>query len=417
MRTRSIVALCGCIMFTASIWAGRPVMAADWPQWRGPARDGHVTGFGAPKTWPEQLKRHWKVEVGEGHSCPVVAGDRVFVFARQGENEVVRALALGDGKQQWVQSYPAAFEMSPYARPHGKGPKSTPAVAGGRLVTLGIGDILSCWDTASGKMFWQHDFSKKYTATSSIFYGMAASPLLNENTLIAYIGAYGDGALSAFDPTTGQIRWQWSGDGPAYASPIVAMLAGVRQVVTQSQSACVGVAANDGALLWKLPYKTEYDQNIITPVVAGELVIFSGLDKGTTAYRLVNSAGKWSPEQVWHNSDISMYMTSPVVVGKQLFGLSPQKKGQFFCLDTATGKLLWTSDGRMGENAAILCVGDVLLALTTDSQLIVFRASEARFEPLARYTVADTPTWAYPAIVGNTVLIKDRSSLALWTVD
>jgi outer membrane protein assembly factor BamB len=393
-----------------------PTDAEDWNQWRGPNRDGHIPGLAVPKTWPKELKREWKVEVGDGHSSPVVAGSRVFVLSRQDENEVVRGLRLADGRELWLQKYPVAYKPSPYAGSHGKWPRATPVVADGRLVTVGVTGVVSCWDAASGKLLWQNDFSKEFKAPPPLFYGMSVSPIVVDGMVIVAAGVNDDGALVAIDLAGGEIKWKWTGDGPGYSSPILATLAGTRQLIVQSQNNCIGVAPADGSLLWSIPYKTEYDQNIITPVVAGELVIFSGLESGTTAYRLKKIDGKLAPEKVWHNRQISMYMSTPVVVGDGLYGLNNRSKGQFVCLDLAKGETRWTSEGRMGDNAAILAADGLLMALCTSGQLIVFKAAPQQFETIARYEVADSPTWAYPAIAGGRILVKDRTALSSWTL-
>ena len=131
--------------------------AGDWPQWRGSARDGRASL--APRaSFPEALRPAWKVAVGEGHASPVVVGDRVYVFSREGEDEVVQALDLATGKRAWRASYPAPYTMNPAATGHGKGPKSTPVVAGGRVFTFGIGGVLSSFDAASGRLAWRKDF-------------------------------------------------------------------------------------------------------------------------------------------------------------------------------------------------------------------------------------------------------------------
>jgi outer membrane protein assembly factor BamB len=398
-------------------WLALPISAAEWNQWRGPERDGHVPDFTAPESWPKQLKRQWKIEVGLGHSSPVLAGDRVLTFSRQGENEVARAVSLADGKELWSHGYPASYRPSPYALTHGKGPKSTPVAAGNRLITVGVSSIVCCWAVDSGKLLWRRDFSKQFKVPTSLFYGMAASPIIVGQTVVATVGVADDGAVAAMDLDTGRDVWKWDGDGAAYTSPLLTTLAGARQLITQSQGASISVDPSKGGLFWTMPFKTEYDQNIITPLLADDLVVFTGLKKGTTAYRIQKNGDKLTPERVWHNDEISMFMSSPVAVGKHIYGLANRAHGQFFCLDAATGKTLWTSEGRMGENAAILAADKVLLALTTNSELIVLRANPERFERLASYTVSDTPTWAHPAVTGNKILIKDRDTLALWTVE
>jgi outer membrane protein assembly factor BamB len=126
------------------------IFAQDWPQWRGANRDGVVTGFTAPNTWPDQLKQIWKAPVGVGHSSPLVIGARIYLHSRQAENEVAAAYDLNTGKTIWQNSYPIAYTMNPAAAGHGKGPKSTPVYSNGKLYTLGITGVLSCYDTAKG---------------------------------------------------------------------------------------------------------------------------------------------------------------------------------------------------------------------------------------------------------------------------
>ena len=217
----------------------------DWPQWRGPNRDGSVAPDQS-KPWPERLRQVWNVPVGEGHSSPLVIGKRVFQFARIQDNEVVAAYDLDSGKQVWRQSYAAPYQMNSAATSHGKGPKSTPVVAGERLYTLGISGILNCWDIASGKKIWGLD------SKGSPLYGQASSPVVDRGMLIASVGPQSGGALTAFDAASGSVKWQWKEDGPAYASPVVGEFGGVRQVITNTESNIVGISVADGKLIWKL---------------------------------------------------------------------------------------------------------------------------------------------------------------------
>jgi outer membrane protein assembly factor BamB len=208
--------------------------AQDWNQWRGPNRDAVVASFTPPSTWPDKLNSIWKVQVGVGHSSPVVAGKRVFVHSRKDENEVVSCFDLDSGKQLWADSYPTPYTMNPAAVAHGKGPKSTPVVSDGKLFTLGISGILSCYDSATGKLLWRREFSKTEKSISPL-YGTAMSPMVDRGLLIAHVGGNDSGTLAAFDAKNGETRWSWSGDGPGYASPIVFENSGTRQIVTQTQ--------------------------------------------------------------------------------------------------------------------------------------------------------------------------------------
>jgi outer membrane protein assembly factor BamB len=151
-------------------------------------------------------------------------------------------------------------------------PKSTPLVHGGRVFTFGISGILSAFDARDGRVAWRKDFKGQHAASSPEF-GAAASPVAVADAIVLHVGGSKDGALTAFDPATGNVRWSWKGDGPAYATPIVATIGGTRQLITQSRSSVVAVDPASGTLLWQIPFTTPFDQNIITAVVHDGLVI------------------------------------------------------------------------------------------------------------------------------------------------
>lgn len=399
-------------LFLTAMLITNVAMAQDWSQWRGPNRDGVLASFTDPSVWPDKLKTVWKAQVGIGHSSPVVAGSRVYVFARQDENEVVSCFELTTGKLLWKASYATPYTMNPAAVSHGKGPKSTPLVYDNKLYTLGISGTLSCYDASSGSLKWRREFSKEFKETSPL-YGAASSPIAHNGVVIAHVGGNDSGALTAFDAETGKTKWRWTGDGPAYASPIIVDINGTTQLVTQTQKSIAGFSPSTGELLWRIPFETEYVQNIVTPVAYKQTLIFSGIDKGTIAIKLTHTGNKWESREAWRNADVSMYMSSPVVSGDYLYGLSHKRKGQFFCIDARTGQTLWTSNGREGDNAALLASRQFLFMLTDGAELIVARTDSKQLEVLKKYRVAESATWAYPVIVGNQVLIKDASSIAL----
>jgi outer membrane protein assembly factor BamB len=387
--------------------------AQDWPQWRGPSRTGVIDGFKAPAVWPERPKQVWKVQAGVGHASPIVVAGRVYVFSRTGEQEVLSARDLASGKEIWRQTYDAPYQMNPAATAHGKGPKATPVHDRGRIFTFGIGGVLSAWQAQDGRLLWRRDFKKDFKSTVPDF-GVAMSPMVAGDLLILHAGGIDEGAVLALDPSTGATKWTWRGDGPAYASPIVAEFAGTRQVITLSQRRAIGLSLADGALLWQIAFTTEYDQNSVTPIVVGDLVVYGGISKPTTAIRVSRAAGKWQTSEVWQNPDVPMYMSSPVVAGDYLYGLTHRNRGQFFCLDVKSGKTVWTTKGREGENAALLSAGNLVFAMTTDGELVVMRANPGQFEAVKRYTVAESAVWAHPVLTGNGLVIKDTETLAYW---
>jgi outer membrane protein assembly factor BamB len=389
------------------------ISAQDWPQWRGPQRDGVALGAALPQTWPPNLAQQWKVEIGMGHSSPIVSAGKIFIHARKDENETVYCLNVADGKIVWQKSYPAPYEMNFAAIAHGKGPKSTPVISNGKLYTFGISGIVSCFDATSGELKWRKEFSKKFAQTSPAF-GVSFSPLIEDDLLIIHAGGPSKGALMALNASTGETKWSWEGDGPGHASPIVMTAHGVKQIITQTQSYCIGVALAEGKLLWQMPFTTDYDQNIVTPLIYKDAIIISGLDKGTSAVRVSKASNAWRAEQVWHNAEMSMYMSSPVLAGDLLFGLSDKRRGQYFCLEATTGKTLWTSEGRQGENAALLNAGGILFLLNNAGELTIAKASAKAFEPIAKYEVSTSATWAHPVMVGKSIIVKDTATLSSW---
>ena len=399
------------LLLSFSLAAAHAQSPAPWPHWRGPARDGIASAFTVPATWPAQLTKKWEVTVGAGHASPVIAGTRVILHSRQGNREIVAAYDLESGKQLWQDGIEAPYTMNPAATGHGPGPKSTPAIAGNRVFTFGISGIFAAHDLNTGKLLW-----RKNAPPTPPEFGTATSPLVDGSNVIAFLGGQNAGALTAMDAGTGAVKWEWKGDGPAYSSPVIGTFSGTRQVIVQSQTRLVSVDASTGQLLWELPIKTPYEQNSVTPLVLNDLVIYAGLENPTIALRITRTGNKWTPAPAWRNEDVSMYMSSPAVNGTTLFGLSNKNRGQFFAIDIATGKTLWTTKGREAENASIVRAGDYLLLATTNSELIVARASAARYEEVKRYVVADSAMWAHPAFAGRTIIVKDANKLIAWAL-
>jgi outer membrane protein assembly factor BamB len=390
----------------------QPIAAQDFPQWRGAGRDGATT-FTSPKTWPDALTLKWKVDVGTGYAAPITVGSRVYAFSRQGEDEVMRALDAATGKTVWETKYNASYKPNPAAtRTHGTGPKSTPTFADGRLYTLGMTGAVTAFDAASGRQLWQ-----KPGGPVEPLYHTAMSPLVDRGLVIVHVGGHNDGALTAFDARSGEVRWTWNGDGPAYGSPIAADLSGTRQIVTMTQDNLVGVSAASGELLWRRPYTVRATRNAVTPILHGQTIIVSGLGMAVTGFRVQQRNGAWSFEDVWTNNDVTMDMSTGVLIGAAVYGFSPRNSGQFFAVDANTGQTLWLSEPRQGDNAAIVRAGDLWFALETDAELVVARANPKQHEIVKRYTVADSATWAQPVLSGTRIFVKDVSHIALWAVD
>jgi outer membrane protein assembly factor BamB len=407
------------LVLTAAILSGSAASVTaqtsprDYPQWRGHNRDGAASAFVEPKSWPDRLTLKWKVDVGEGYGTPIVVGGRVYTHTRRDGNEVMTALDADTGKIVWERSYPAPHKISSGATAHGQGPKSTPLFYSGKLFTLGITGIVSSFNAADGKLLWQ----KPAPPVETLYNNSAMSPVADRGAVIFHVGGHGNGALTAFDAETGRIKWSWSGDGPAYASPIITESSGTRQVIAVTERNIVGVSADNGTLLWQRPFGNQFSNNSITPTLYRDTIIVSGYEKGVTAFKLVKRGNTWDTETVWETNEVSMFMSNPVLVGDTLYGLSQRNSGQFFALDARTGKVLWLGPPREATNTALVKAGDLLFLLNDDAELIVAKSNPSGFEALRRYTVADSATWAQPAISGGRVFVKDLSGLTLWTLN
>ena len=391
---------------------------AEWTQWRGPNRDGQASALQAPAAWPEQLTQVWKIDgVGSGYAGPLVQGDSVFLHSRDDakSEEIVAKRRLSDGGVVWEQRYAAPYKPTSAAARHGLGPKSTPVLHDGRLFTLGISGTLSAFDAESGKVLWRKDFKSAFERTWPKF-GVAMSPVVVHGKLIAHVGTDKDGALIAFDPQTGEEAWRWDEEGPSYVSPVVFTIAGREQIVTQSAEHTLSVDAETGEKLWSLPFTTPYTQNIMTPVMVDDLILFSGTRAKTSAVRASSSSGKWSAEEVWTTNDATMYMSSPVLHQGVLYGYTEKQAGNLFAMDPKSGEVHWRGPGRLGHNATLIAADGYLLTLTSDAELIVTRLGADAYQPLRTYSVADAETYGHPAVAGpRRLLIKDDRALTLWT--
>jgi outer membrane protein assembly factor BamB len=400
----------GFLIFVVCIVAGGSLWAEDWPQWRGPDRDG-VIRFSEPKTWPEKLTTKWKVTIGEGYASPLYANGRILEFARQGDDEVAMAIDPDNGKVLWRQSYPAPFEPTKSAARHGKGPKSTPLVYDGRLYTFGISGVFSSFDAATGKVEWRKEYAKDFKGTWPLF-GTSMSPVAGDGLIVVLIGTNDDGAVAAYEAKSGAQKWIWKGDGPAYASPVIVEIDGVKQVVTLTQKYAVGLSLKSGDLLWRIDFPGRSGMNIPTPLRFGQRLILAG-DPGTMLLQVNRQGNSWTTEKAWQISELTMRFSSPVQKGNLIFGFSNRTSGIFFCVDAQSGKTLWTSSPRQGDNAVVLIAGELLFLLKDNAELIVARATGDSFQELHRYVVADSSTYANPLMLPGGIVIKDNTTLSL----
>ena len=386
-------------------------IAQDWPQWRGANRDGIVTGFIAPQAWPGALTQQWKVKVGAGDASPLLVGDKIYVFANQADQEITLCLNAADGALLWQDKYTAPPMTAPASR-H-PGPRATPAVADGKVVTLGASGTVSCLDAATGKLLWRKD---EFPNVVPMFY-TAMSPLLVDGLAIAQLGGKGNGGIIAFDLTSGEVKWRWLLEGPEYASPALLTVVGSKQIVTLTEKSLVGVSVADGKLLWSIPFAPHARAyNAATPIIVGQTVIYSGATRGTHALKIEKQGDIFTTTALWDNPDVGVQFNTPVLKDGLLYGLSDH--GNLFCIDAKTGKTAWLDAAKTdaGGFCSVLVVDGAVLALPSSGVLIAFKPDAKAYSELARLKVAETATYACPIIAGNRIFVKDADSLTLWVL-
>lgn len=386
---------------------GSPLPAQDWSQWRGANRDGKVAGFVTPAPWPASLARQWQVTVGLGDATPALVGGQLYVFTRQGDEEVVRCLSAADGRELWRHACPAVPVTGP-AESY-PGPRSSPAVAAGRVLTLGVGGVLTCLEAATGKLAWRNN---TFTNALPRFF-TAMSPLVADGLCAVHVGGESNGTVVALEVATGKVNWKWTGEGPAYSSPVLMTVAGRKQLVVHTEKYLRGLAWDDGRPLWQVATSPKPGYwNSVTPVVDGDTVFYTGQGKGTRAVRIEKEADGFTAKEIWRNDQHGTVYTSPVLNAGQLYGVSD--RGQFFCLNAQTGATVWAATNRVSYFTSLLDTGSALLALTEKTGLIAFQPGAGSYTELARWKVSDTPIYAHPVIAGTRIFIKDRETLTAW---
>ena len=405
---RTIAVLAGCMMVSA----GLTVMAQDWPQWRGQNRDAKVTGFSAPASWPKELAQKWKVTVGSGDATPALVGDKLYVFSRQEGDEVTRCLDAGSGKELWQDKYAVDALKGPDSSQHG-GPRSSPVVINGKVLTLGACGTVSCLDAANGKVLWRkNDFPGAWPR-----FHTAMSPLIVDDLCIAQLGKDSDGAVVAYELGSGEQKWKWTEEGPGYASPVVLKVGDTKMVIAETSKSIIGLDSSNGKLLWQAPYAPQgMSHNAATPIVEGQTIILCGQGRGTRALKIEKQGDGFAAKELWSNPENSVQFNTPVLKNGLLFGLS--QRGNFFCVSAETGKTVWVDPtGGRGGFGSIVDAGSVLLALTSKADLIALAPSDKQYTEVANLKLSDKATYAYPVLAGNRVFVKDQDSVTLWAIE
>ncbi len=379
--------------------------AQDWPQWRGPTRDGKVSGLERRTHWAGALDLKWRKPIGLGEATPALVGGRLFVFGRQGQEEVAQCLLAASGETVWRHAY--AAEAVTGAAEKYQGPRSSPAVARGKVLILGVGGVITCLAADTGSVLWRND---RFRQPLPLFF-TAMSPLVAENRCVAHLGGQGEGVVAAFNLATGNLDWEWRGDGPSYSSPSLMTVMDTTQVVVHTEKGLVGLSFTNGQCLWSLPTPAKPGYwSSVSPVVDGDRLFVTGQGMGTRAVQIVKQGDAWAVQELWRNEQLGTVYNTPVVKEGSLYALSD--RGQLFCLDAATGQKAWHDTNRVSNFGSLVDLGSVLAVVPEKSGLILFQPGRERFKPVARHALSELPIYAFPIFSGPSLYVRDAETVA-----
>jgi outer membrane protein assembly factor BamB len=395
----------GLFLFISIIFAPF-LQAEDWPQFLGPRRNG-TSADPLGKSWSKQgPPTIWQRKVGEGFSGPVVAGGKLILFHRVDDTETVEALDAATGKELWKGSYPTAYRDD-FAR--GDGPRSTPAVAGGRVYTFGAGGQLRCWSWENGAAQWQVDTESVFKPPRG-FFGRVCSPLVESNAVFLNVGGPKAGVV-AFQADTGKVLWQATSDEPSYSSPVLATFSGQRRLLMVTRSTLTALDPVRGEVLFQYPWRPPVHASVsaAVPLVIDDLIFLSAsYGLGATVLRY----GPKQPEKLWAAEDaLSNHYATSVVFQGYLFGFDGrQEEGcELRCVELKTGKIRWSESGL--KAGTVMLAGDQLLVLTERGELLRAPAKPDGFKPSARAQVLPFDVRAHPALADGRFYARSKDKL------
>ena len=399
-----------CLLVTLLTVVTSTSFSQEWPQWRGINRDSKVTGFKAPAAWPAELKQAWKVSVGFGDATPALAGNKIYLNTRQADQEVILCLDAATGKELWKSQYPSTAVTGPSGS-H-PGPRSTPAVANGKVITFGASAIVSCLDANTGKLVWRRE--NPTNAVPQFFTGM--SPLIVDNTCIVHVGTKDNGEVLALDLNTGNEKWKWTGDGPAYASTSVMIIDGKKHLIVQTEKNLISLNLADGKLMWQMatPVQQRF-YNAASPYIDGQTIYYTGQGTGMKAIKVENSGNEYVTKELWTNPTIGAKWNTPVLKDGFLYGFTDQKR--IYCLNSTTGQTAWIDNAVNSDFASIVDCGTVIIGLPSTANLIVFKPASTAYSEVIKYKVSETSVYSYPIVAGEKIYIKDAETLMMYKIN
>lgn len=403
------------MIFSRCIWlgllacaSGLQIKAGDWPQWRGPERTGHADSHeqitGSLSGEPKAL---WRKEIGGGFSSPVIAHGKLAYLDGKDGKEVAHLLDAATGKELWQVAYDDMFEDE-----WGPGPRSTPILDENRIYVQSCKGEFRCLNIENGKILWAASFEKEFGVRflgSKANEGTASrrgndgSGVIDGDRIFLPVGA-NDASLVCFDKRTGKVIWKSQGDEAAYSSLMMATLAGVRQVIYYSAEALMGIEADSGKLLWRVPLRTEAKRHAATPIIFDDCVVVNSQTIGLVCIKIVKDGESLKATQSWANKQLKINISTPVLVDHFLY--SQGVGHNLVCVDASDGKLRWSQEGFGDKYSSIIALGKNLLVVTDRGELVMAAADNSKYTELGRMQICGR-TWNHPAYSNGKLYVRE----------
>ena len=380
---------------------------AYWTDYRGPRRDGRYDEQALRANWPEDGPPEvWRTKVGGGYASVVAANGRLFTIEQRRDQEVLAAYDLHSGRQLWEHSWPGLFQEAM----GGDGPRSTPTWHDGVVYALGAEGELRALRAENGELIWKTNILDDAGA-ANVQWGMAGSPLVVDGKVIVQPGGRSGRSVAAYDAASGKVVWRALNDKAGYASPVLAEIAGQRQILFFTGERLLGVDPDDGRLLWDYAWKTSYDINSAQPLVVDESHVFisSGYGHGAALLKIVRAGDDFRVERVWENNTMKNKFNSSVLHEGHVYGLD---EGILASIDVWTGERDWKG-GRYGFGQ-LIGAGDRLIVLTEQGEVVLVEATPEEHRELARFQALEGKTWNNPAIADGLLIVRNQTEMAAY---
>ncbi len=380
-----------------------PLWSADWPQYRGPNRDGISTETALLKAWPATgPKVLWKTPIGDGYSGITIANGRLYTMDAKDKDEFIVCMDAASGKEIWRYRADTNF-----INDQGNGPRGTPTLDGETLYSFGANGVLVALSAGDGKKIWEHDVKKEVAGKVPIW-GFSSSPLVEGDLLILPVGGSDNNAIVAFIKKTGAIAWKSQGDEPGYSSPIAVTIKGVRQILVFSGTKMLSVAPDDGKLYWEYGWKTDWFVNSAVPIFVPDDRIFisTGYNHGSAMLKVVLRGGKPAVEEMWLIKNMQNHFNTSVLHDGHIYGFD---NAVLKCIDATTGEDKWQKSG-FGKGTLILADGH-LIVLSERGRLILVQATPAEYKQISAVEALKGKCWTMPTLANGKLYLRNQKEV------